>query len=550
MLYNRADLSRSLGVRAEANDAELILGAYSRWGEDTLHKLKGIFALILWDGARELLLCARDRMGMYPMFYAESGGKLLVSISPEELVRQPGVSAAVNRVALADHLRNSYPHPEETFFAHVSKVPPGHVLRRERGFRKVYRYWDPHPPGTPVQWATESEIEEFDGLFDQAVSRCLAFGPAAIYLSGGLDSVSVAGVATDQCRSSGLPDPLALSLVFPGEANEEAVQLSVAEQLGLPQVITTIGDAASGRLLHAGAELSANMPAPLSNLWIPAYNYLALQSKQRGCRTILTGTGGDEWLTVNPFLAADLIRTGDIAGFYRLLKAERRSDRASYLRILRFLLWSCGMRPLLGTVARRVLQRRAPSILRYRRRPRRPGWLAPDPALWREIEERSQLTLPFERRDSDGYYVHAMRTALDLPLMSLEAEEVFENGRRLGLRFLHPFLDADLVDLLYRTPPQILNRGDRSKGLVRASLARRFPNLGFERQKKIVVTDFYSSVMLREGPVIWRSLGGPRTLTDLGIIDGLATERVIFDRNSAFPVCALLNSETWSRARV
>jgi hypothetical protein len=201
------------------------------------------------------------------------------------------------------------------------------------------------------------------------------------------------------------------------------------------------------------------------------------------------------------------------------------------------------------------LERRAPSILRVRRRPRRPEWLAPDPVLWREIEERAQQALPFEQLDGNGYYVREMRSALDHPLVSLEAEEVFENGRRLGLRFLHPFLDADLVDLLYRIPPQLLNRGERSKGLVRASLARRFPNLGFERQKKILVTDFYSSVMLREGPVILRSLGGLRTLAELGIIDGLATERVIrqiHGKNSdvAFPVCALLNMETWLRPRV
>jgi asparagine synthase (glutamine-hydrolysing) len=556
VLYNRVDLMQSLGSRGtEANDAELILRAYSRWGEDTLHKLKGIFALILWDGARDLLLCARDRMGIYPLFYAETAGKLMASVSPQELIRQPGVSRAVNRAALAGFLQNNYPEPEETFFAQVKKVPPGHVMRRERGFAKVYRYWDPHPAGTPVKWADETEIEEFDRLFDQAVNRCVAFGRIAIYLSGGLDSVSVAGVAADQCRSSGLPDPLALSLVFPGEANEESVQRSVADQLGLPQILATMEEAGSANLLRAGAELSASLSAPLSNPWMPAYNYLALQSKQRGCQVILTGTGGDEWLAVSPLLAADLIRTGDVSGLYHLWNAQRRSHRRSPLRTVKYLLWTCAMRPLLGTAVRRVLQRRAPAILRARHRPRRPEWLAPDPALWREIEERAQRVLPFEQLDGNGYYVREMRSALDHPLVSLEAEEVFENGRRLGLRFLHPFLDADLVDLLYRIPPQVLNRGERSKGLVRASLARRFPHLGFERQRKILVTDFYSSVMRNEGPVIWRSLGGPRTLADLGIIDGLATESVIHqifvnNPDEAFPVCALLNLETWLRPRV
>ena len=553
VLYNRADLCSSLGVREET-DADLVLKAYSRWGEDALHKLRGVFALILWDGDRELLLCARDPMGMYPMFYAEAPGKLMVSISPEDLLRQPGVSGSVNRAALADYLRHHYPDPQETFFSNVYKVPPGHVLRQDHDFRKVHRYWDPQPAGSRVKWADGSEIEEFDRLFDQAVKRCLGFGPAAIYLSGGLDSVSVAGLAADECRSSGLRDPLALSLVFPAEANEEAVQRSVAGQLGLPQVVATMEEASSGRLLHAAVELSASMPAPLSNGWIPAYNYLALQAKQRGCRVVLTGTGGDEWLAVSPLLAADLIRTGDIAGFYDLWNAQRHSHSVSAVKMIRFLLWTAGMRPLLGAAAGRILQRFAPSLLRARRRPRRPEWLAPDPFLWAELEHRAQLTLPSEKLD-DGFYVREMRTALDHPLVSIEAEEVFENGRRLGMRFLHPFLDADLVDLLYRVPPQHLNRGERSKGLVRDALARRFPGLGFQRQKKILVKDYFSSVMFGEGAALWRSLGGPRALAEMGIIDGSATEKMIqqiFGKNpaEAFRVCELLYLETWLRPRV
>jgi len=148
-----------------------------------------------------------------------------------------------------------------------------------------------------------------------------------------------------------------------------------------------------------------------------------------------------------------------------------------------------------------------------------------------------------------------MRTALDHPLVSIEAEEVFENGRRLGVRFLHPFLDADLVDLLYRVPPQCLNRGERSKGLVRDALARRFPNLGFERQKKILVTDYFSSVMFGEGAALWRSLGGARALAELGIIDSITTEKMIqqiFGKNpgEAFRVCELLCLEAWLRPRV
>ena len=88
--------------------------------------------------------------------------------------------------------------------------------------------------GTAVRWADEEELENFDALLDQAVDRCLALGPTAIYLSGGLDSISVAAVATDRARNRGLNDPLALSLHFPEpQSNEEKVQRGVARELGL-----------------------------------------------------------------------------------------------------------------------------------------------------------------------------------------------------------------------------------------------------------------------------------------------------------------------------
>src|SRR5882672_209345 len=160
ILYNRDDLRGELGeflVSAASDDAELVLAAYQRWGEDFLKRLRGAFALIIWDSSREVLLCLRDPIGTYPMFYAETQDGLLVSSSMDALIRQPHFSAGVNRAALADFMLDRFPMMEETFFEGVSRVPPGHVLRVTRQGRDSFRYWDPAPDGT-VKWLTRDEV--------------------------------------------------------------------------------------------------------------------------------------------------------------------------------------------------------------------------------------------------------------------------------------------------------------------------------------------------------------------------------------------------------
>ena len=128
---------------ADGNDAELILAGYRQWGEDVLHRLRGTFALVIGDSSREVLLSLRDPMGAYPMFYAKGRDGLLVSMSTDVLLRQPGASRAVNRASMGGYLMERYPTLEETFFEAVSRVPPGHVLRVTREEHRCYRYWDP-----------------------------------------------------------------------------------------------------------------------------------------------------------------------------------------------------------------------------------------------------------------------------------------------------------------------------------------------------------------------------------------------------------------------
>src|SRR5262249_25746568 len=97
-----------------------------------------------------------------------------------------------------------------------------------------------------------------------------------------------------------------------------------------------------------------------------------------------------------------------------------------------------------------------------------------------------------------GFYMREARMSLDHPVVSWQDEERFEMGKRFGIHFLHPFLDPDVVDLCFRSLPSRMSEGGRTKGLVRGTIARRFPSLGLDRQRKVISIPFYHSLLLRE----------------------------------------------------
>jgi asparagine synthase (glutamine-hydrolysing) len=572
VLHNRSELSASLGIATVAareaalkgcaagstSDASLLLAAYDRWGVELTRRIKGIYSIVIWDGMQRRLFAIRDPLGAYPLFFARgSGDRLLVSTSIDALVNHPSVDPSVNRAALADHLCHRWPYPEETFYSAVRRVPPGcRLIVGDEGTR-IERHWDPAPDGEPVDWITESQLEEFDDRLDTAVARAMALGRSGIFLSGGLDSISVAAVAADLARRSQKPDPIALSLGFPHpDCNEELVQRGVATSLGLEhEFIPFMSAVQSQGLLAPALEMTRASSAPLLNTWSPAYTELALRGKRRGAQVILTGSGGDEWLTVSPYLSADLIRAGDFSGFATLFTTWQRSYRLPLWRLLRSTCWTFGMRPLAGVALHRMAPRRWQSnrAERLRRATSRP-WVAPDAQLRADLDRRIEALLT-PSDPARGFYFHEVRTSLDHTLTSMELEEVFDMGRRLGMRIMHPYWDADLVDMLYRTPPHLLMRSGRAKGLVRETVARRFPSLGLDRQKKVAATSFYRSVLQHEVPRLWKSSGGAPALAALGVIDPGRTDDMVrkalsqFSRAGLSRVWDVMNLEAWVRSR-
>ena len=551
-LFNRDALARDLHLD-DADDEQVLLAAYERAGDAAVALLRGRFAAAVFDARARRAIVARDPLGSRPLFYTQVGRAVHFATTPQLLVALPGVSRDVNRGALADHLCHRWPHREETFFAAVRRVPPGWRAEIRDGALRVRRYWDP-APNDRIEWLEDEDAGRFDALFDQSVERCLDTGSTGVFLSGGLDSISVAAVATDRAAHRSVPRPLALSLGFPDpRCDERHLQAAVARELGLRQHLVDFWDAVGPKgLLAQSLELNATLASPVLNTWGPAYHALARRGRIDGVRTIMTGMGGDEWLSVSPLISADMLSRGDVAGTVRFLRMALRSHTLSRARIVRNVFWTFGLRPL----ASRALHRLAPDAWQRSRTARQvrndAAWVAPDAGLRTQLRDRAQYNLgPAD--PPGGFYVHELRSSLDHSLVSWELEEQYQFGAAIGVNIMHPFWDADLVDLLFRLRPNTLNRGGRSKGLVRESLARRFPSLGFERQRKLSGTQFYRAIMEKEGPAVLRAAGRFSTLDALGVVDGAQALRAADAAFGQAPrawsqVWNLVNLEAWARA--
>jgi asparagine synthase (glutamine-hydrolysing) len=563
VLFDRETLAkRGRRPTRQTTNATILLRAYEDRGPPVLRDLRGVFAAIVYDAERDLLLAARDHLGISPLFTSQVDSSVVLSSTVDGLLEHPATPRSLNRLLLVDHVRHRYMDSGETHFEAIRRIPPGHVLRIERGRPSVTRYWDPAPPGQAVAWLSEDEAEEFGEVLERAVSRCLQMGAGGIYLSGGLDSVSVAAMASDVSRRLDLPTPVALSLGFPHpDANEEDVQRRVAAQLGLPQLLLPLDDAVPDGLLPTALRMCRRWPSPLLNFWLPGYCRLAIEGRERGCQVILTGGGGDEWLSVGPYYAADSLRHMDLRGLRLVWNVWKRSYPLSTRQILRSL-WLFGAKPPLEATAQRALRATAPAAIRAWRRRRLvrswPNWLAPDSDLRRLASER-EVTRPSELqpgKDRFAYYLWDGRKSLDHAVVSLEMEEDFEVARRLGLLEVHPYWDPDLVEFLFRTPPELLLRGGRGKGLVRHMLAERFPDLGFESQKKVVSTGFFRSIMLREATRAWQTTGGITALDELGVVDARGFDDAVRsivsrqDLTAAYRIWDVLSLEAWARGRL
>jgi asparagine synthase (glutamine-hydrolysing) len=420
-------------IHAEVTDEELILHAWRRWGEASFERLLGDFAFAIWDAKAKSLWCVRDLLGIRPFFYTHAGNRFFFSNMLEVLRLAPEVSAELDPAFVGDFLLQGFCQDGvRTAFRDIRRLPQGHLLKFSAGGVRV-RSYAALAVEEPLQLKSAEYVEQFGALLEQAVRDRLPPGRVGIFMSGGLDSTSVAAHAARIAKEGGSKRELrAYTADFrPLFEDEEAAYAShAAQHLGVPWEVHSLGSAAPFASWDD------------KNLRLPEPNHEAfLITDMELCRHVsaytqvaLSGDGGDDVLTGQgwPHLKY-LLRTGQFG------------DIASAFG--GYLLSHGRIPPLHGGFRTRLkrLIRRTDAMESY------PAWLNADfekeqglRNRWLELQERAETKHPLHP------VAHA---SLNSPYWAYVLEEEDAAWTGVPLERRAPLLDLRLVRFLLRVPP-------------------------------------------------------------------------------------------------
>jgi len=290
-IYNFRDLRQDLESRGHAfytrTDTETIVHLYEEYGDRCVDHLRGMFAFALWDVTRRRLLLARDRLGVKPLYYATSAGRLLFASELKALLALPEVEPEINWES-ASHLFTFLTTPgSESIVEGVHKLPPGHLLIATRGRRAQVRpYWNLR--FEPKEGRSAGDlIAELRSLLDESVRlRLVSDVPLGAFLSGGLDSSAVVASMARQSTSPvktftiGFSDPA---------FDESAPARLVARKFGTEHHELILEPDLAGIV----EEIAWHLDEPFGDSSaIPTYMVSKLAA--RHVKVVLSGDGGDE----------------------------------------------------------------------------------------------------------------------------------------------------------------------------------------------------------------------------------------------------------------
>lgn len=343
-LDNREEIAAAAGLRGPLSllsDAELLLEAWTRWGESSLDRLVGDFAFAIFDSMERTVTLARDHTGQRPLFYARSGDLAAFSSMPSGLLQLPELRRGWGMSRLAGSVKGIFAGEAATAFAGISRVLPGEVVRFSGESMSRRMYWD--PLSTEASGLTFDEaVEKYRHLLDEAV-RCRlkrSSGPVATQLSSGYDSSAVtATAAMVECGAEELVAFTAAPLdAFSGAvprgraADETALAAMTAGRYGLDHRIVHGGHFTLDYVRHQALLYQEPTRNLLNGLWASEILRGAAGLSARIC---LNGTVGN--LTLNAgglYILTDWLRQGRIGEWFKQASALEQRGNARWRGIL------------------------------------------------------------------------------------------------------------------------------------------------------------------------------------------------------------------------
>lgn len=279
------------------SDTEVVLRAFEYWGNNAFERFNGMFALAIWDRLERILVIARDRYGIKPLYWSFQGNSFIFASEQKAITACSGFNKTLDKSALLEYFTFQNFFTNKTLIQDIKLLPAGHFatldLRIERPLLKETRYWD-FDFRQPESLASDLEYrEELDRLFIQAVRRQLVTDvELGSYLSGGIDSGSIAAIAaksipyikTFTCGFD-LSSASGLELSFDERAKAEA--MSYYFKTEHYEIVLKAGD-----MERCIPKLAWHLEEPRIGQSYP--NFYAAKLASKFVKVVLSGAGGDE----------------------------------------------------------------------------------------------------------------------------------------------------------------------------------------------------------------------------------------------------------------
>jgi asparagine synthase (glutamine-hydrolysing) len=480
-LDNREELIASLPLRngkaADSTDAELILAAYNRWGEGCLQRLLGDFSFVIWDPRRQTFFCARDPLGVKHLYYHHSAGRVFAFASElKAILCLAEVPKRLNEQTIADHLLPFYEDRVSTPYQDIVRLPAAHFLVVNQSGLRLEQYWMPDLSRELHLRSQEDYAEAFREVFQKAVRcRLRSAFPVAAMLSGGLDSSSIACVASDELARDGRGPLHTFSGIFPSVAevspkiDERAYAEAVVAKGGIEPHFVRVDDFSPLRDLKKILwHLDNSLPA--TNMYLDWAIFK--EAQKHGVRVLFSGNDGDSVVSFGTDDFREYARRGQWFSLMREATSLARRSKKPY-RMFKKLVWRDGFRTLVPESAKhywRLLHGRAmtadiPALPSYCTSSLINQQFADRLSLTDRVSELQDQSYPPQRTTREHHW-NCISSGMDHFLL----ESFEKTGGAFSLEMRYPFFDRRVVEFCLALPPGQRLRSGWTRWILRRSM--------------------------------------------------------------------------------
>ncbi len=284
----RADLVRAGHDFRSTSDTEVVLKAYIEWGGSFVSRMRGMFALAIWDPKIQETLLVRDRMGIKPLYYSQLHDKLLFASEVRALLNTNEIKRNLDSRAVASYLWQGFVPGPDTIVEDIKRLNPGSLLRVDAEGRIIEEraYWQ-LPSRSPSGISANDAIEACRAELNRATAEHMVSDvPLGVFLSGGVDSSVIAAMAQ---RASSIPVTTYNIRFEETQYDESRYARQVARTLGTNhQELTLTESKFRDQLEHAIGALDQPTFDAVNTYFV------SRAVKEAGITVALAGTGGDE----------------------------------------------------------------------------------------------------------------------------------------------------------------------------------------------------------------------------------------------------------------